>query len=725
MRSASTFYIIILSCALINLTAFTQEFKILKEENSSVYIQFTFDTTKLKTIINKEELIDFSKTYYCLNQFKKPILPIFNFSFQLFDSTITYEIKKVETSNFKINGIRKGVRSKKRGQSTFLNNDSINNFIKICDYYTIRDFNGQNIQLFPIQYDSINKELICYNKIEFRVYFEKKINSNTTNLDYTNQINFIDSNFYSFKKKIKKLKSLNPAKSELVVIHNDSNELNANLIANWKNQKGIKTTLLKIEKESTPLIIKTLITNLYSKSPNLKYVLFIGNQNEIPAYNYGLIDGDNYYSDSYYGQLTNDLYPELFVGRITGNTNEINTIVKKSIYYEKENFDGDWMIKSIGIGSNEGIGEGDNGEADWQHLRKIKNSLTNFGFSKVFEFYDGDHGEDDLNGSPNKTEIISAINQGVSLINYTGHGDDNLMLTSQLSSEDLKNLTNHAKNPFIVSVACDNGKFINNQGSLAESFLKCKDDYSYTGSIAFCGSSILMDWAPPMLTQDEIVNAIISSEDINSAYSIGELFYGSQIKMLNKYNSLGNGVMQTWILFGDPTIDLKTKLPQNIDVSYNYMSKTNELQITSNTEKVLLGISENNKYLNSYIINKGITTITLDSIIQPVLLTFSKPNHKTIQYNLTKTNFLRSEYIDNINIFPNPISGAKNEFLINGLISFESISLLDILGKEQVLDYHIEDNNLKVKFENLKNGMYILKIKDSNKFDIIKRIIVN
>ena len=123
------------------------------------------------------------------------------------------------------------------------------------------------------------------------------------------------------------------------------------------------------------------------------------------------------------------------------------------------------------------------------------------------------------------------------------------------------NLKNTNKNPFIISVACDNGKFINGQGTIAEAFLKSNDEEDFTGSIAFCGSSILMDWAPPMLTQDEIINSITTNDTLNTIYSIGELFYESQIKMLNKYNSLGNGVMQTWILFGDPSIDLKTKIP--------------------------------------------------------------------------------------------------------------------------------------------------------------------
>jgi hypothetical protein len=234
-----------------------------------------------------------------------------------------------------------------------------------------------------------------------------------------------------------------------------------------------------------------------------------------------------------------------------------------------------------------------------------------------------------------------------------------------------------------------------------------------------------MDWAPPMLTQDEIVNTITSTDTSNFGYSIGELFYNSEMKMLNKYNSLGNGVMQTWILFGDPSIDLKSKIPQNLDFSYKYINNTNELIINSNTDNILLGISENNKYLNSYIINKGITKIIIDSFEESFLLTFTKPNFKTIQNNQFKTNSVFSEKINSINVYPNPIDNSNNKLVIYGINSFNSISLIDVLGNEQKIETQIESNNVFITFENLKSGIYFLNIIDNNYQNIIKRIVIN
>ena len=40
-------------------------------------------------------------------------------------------------------------------------------------------------------------------------------------------------------------------------------------------------------------------------------------------------------------------------------------------------------------------------------------------------FYDGTHGGEDANGNPNSSIISTAVNNGISLFNYTGHGDIN------------------------------------------------------------------------------------------------------------------------------------------------------------------------------------------------------------------------------------------------------------------------------------------------------------
>jgi len=79
-----------------------------------------------------------------------------------------------------------------------------------------------------------------------------------------------------------------------------------------------------------------------------------------------------------------------------------------------------------------------------------------------------------------------------------------------------------------------------------------------TGAIATFMCSILQAWAPPMTTQDTIANLLIA----NTKRTMGGLVYNAQSAMLDvNNNSSGREVMQTWILFGDASLMVRSKTP--------------------------------------------------------------------------------------------------------------------------------------------------------------------
>lgn len=720
MKRIKEFIILFLLVFCFKNAFYSQHFNVIKKTDSTLTILFELDKNILNHSINTKDTIDFTKYFYTTSFINQPNLPIFNITIKTDNPFIEFKIEDEEKDSILVTYVKKNTDIKKRNNSSSTDENSGYNFlnkIKVSSIYNFRNFSGQTIQIFPISFDSISKHLKFSSKIIFTLVLSKnfeaadKINTRSPSNLYLNN-NIIDFNT------LKKEKSISPAFAEMLIIFKDSNENNAKLIANWKNQKGLKTTLVNLNAESDPSGIKNIISEFYTANPNLEYLLILGNHNEIPSFNYGYIEGDNYYSDSYYGQFTNDLYPELYVGRISGFYSDINSILKKSIYYEKENFDGNWMNKAIGIGSNEGLGEGDNGESDWQHLRNIRTKLLNFGFTQVYEFYDGDHSIEDKVGSPNKSEIINSLNEGVSILNYTGHGDVNLMLTSQLTSTDIDKLSNHKKNPFVISVACNNGKYINESNCIAEHFMKTENDSTFNGAIGFCGSSILMDWAPPMLTQDEIINSIVSTDSSNIGLSIGELFYSSQAKMLDKYNSLGNGVMQTWILFGDPSIDLKTDIPKPIDLSFDFIASEKKLIIESNVHNVLLGISQNNNFVLSSLLKLGSNTIYLDSFSDNFLLTFSKPNHITRQDFLKKASIYKYNLTTKTNIYPNPVRSLSPYFTIISSSQLKNIQIVDMYGREiefEIIYTYQTETHLKIQ-DQISKGIYFVSfINQDNK----------
>ena len=242
-------------------------------------------------------------------------------------------------------------------------------------------------------------------------------------------------------------------------------------------------------------------------------------------------------------------------------------MIQRNLEYEITPEISNYYYNAIGLGSNEGAGYGDDGEADWQHLRNIRTDLLNFGYQNVYEFYDGTHGGEDANGNPNPTIISNAVNNGVSLFNYTGHGDLNTCITGNFSSSHINSATNNGKYPFVVSVACNNGTFTSGT-CISEVWQRASHLGSPSGAIAAAGSSILMSWAPPMATQDEIVDILVESYPNNQMQTIGALFYSGQMKMLDDYPNSGKEVIETWVLFADPTTLFRSKNPNDFIVNH-------------------------------------------------------------------------------------------------------------------------------------------------------------
>jgi hypothetical protein len=187
----------------------------------------------------------------------------------------------------------------------------------------------------------------------------------------------------------------------------------------------------------------------------------------------------------------------------------------------------------------------------------------------VGEFYDGSQGDEDGAGNPAPVDISDYVNNGVSIINYTGHGSTTSWGTSGFSNTDVNNLTNDNELPFIFSVACVNGAFTQST-SFSEAWLRARNAATDNpvGAIGFYGSTIDQYWSPPMEAQDVFIDMLVSA-----AYSsFGAMVYNASAGMMDAYGSsdgdAGTDMFLTWTLFGDPSLKVGlgcfTKLPDPV-----------------------------------------------------------------------------------------------------------------------------------------------------------------
>ena len=318
----------------------------------------------------------------------------------------------------------------------------------------------------------------------------------------------------------------------------------------WKRQQGMEVDLrAKSQVGATAGAILAFVEDYYV-APGLAALLLVGDAEQVPSPSAA---GGS--SDPSYAMLAgNDFYPDILVGRFSGSTAaQIATQVERSVEYERDPEAGaDWYHLGTGIGSAEGAGIGDDGEADWEHQDGLRADLLAYTYSAVDQIYDP---------GASAVTLSAALNQGRSILNYTGHGSVSAWGTTGFSSSHVGALTNENRLPFIIDVACVNGQFAGGT-CFAEVWMRATRNGNPTGAVGIYASTINQSWAPPMAAQDECVDLLTAE----SALSFGGICYNGAMRMNDEYADYA--MTRTWTLFGDPTLQVRTATPLPLTLAH-------------------------------------------------------------------------------------------------------------------------------------------------------------
>ena len=400
----------------------------------------------------------------------------------------------------------------------------------------------------------------------------------------------------------------------------------APLIA-WKREKGLDTEVVYAEDFGNDYdAIKAFLADQYFDE-GLTHVILAGDEDQVAA---TLVTngGGTGYCDPCYGFVEgNDHYPEFFVGRmLVHNVAEMQTLVDRTLEYEKTPFMGEeWFEVAVGIGSNEGAGIGDNNESDWQHQNVIKDKLLGYGFEEVWEVYDGTQtassptgGETaDEAGNPNANDMVQLVNKGASFLNYTGHGYHGGIASSGFDVNAIGQTTNAGMYGFFVPVACCVGDFDEGEGSgdcFGEVWIKHTANGAPAGGIGGAFSSVLQSWAPPMKGQDEMVDLVVEDGEVEINHTFGSIVAHGCAGMIDAYGGAGEEMMDTWCVFGDPTVVMRTATPTNLSLGHQdvYFLGTPSLDVTCTNEGAMVALTFNGEILGTGFVENGTVTLTLD-----------------------------------------------------------------------------------------------------------------
>ena len=549
--------------------------------------------------------------------------------------------------------------------------------VELKEPYILRDFRAQVVQFFPFSYNPLTKVLRIYSDITVKISTTEKQGKNI--LKNTGNFTEIDSEFDKIYKRL----FLNYSNREkytpvdetgkMVILCCDDFTDEMQDFALWKNQRGLETEIVPVSTVGyTASAIKNFASDQYFNH-NLKYLLLVGDYQQI--YSYTDVSAGSGNSDIYYALVSgSDYYPEFFVGRISAQTAEqVTSQVTKMINYEKYPLQDDYFGKYLSIADSMtlagGSPGGDDGEYDWEHLRNIETDLLGFTYTGGTELFDGDQGGNDAVGNPIASDVSNAVNSGCGIINYVGIGGDEWWGTTDFMSNDALNLNNFDKYPFIWSSSKEDGYFAAQDFTcLAEGWMQAESNGKPAGAVGVFASTVEQYWQPPMDAQDEMID-ILTSADGKRTY--GGITYNGCMHMNDEYADLGYFMTYTWILFGDPSLTVRTQQPVDMLVSHNpvIFSDNTQFSLNCDLDGALACISHNGIIVGKATVSGGTADVPISSLAE----------NDTVQ--LVVTGFNKNPYITDLLVIPPTGSFIiVDDFAINGnkTLNFNETGNIDI-----------------------------------------------
>jgi len=528
--------------------------------------------------------------------------------------------------------------------------------------FIMRDVRGQALYVFPVQYNPVTKILRIYSEITVTVNYTENegVNEFVTQKRHSAiepEFNAMYNRLFINSSVLQQRGYPTGEEGEILIICHTPWVDEMQPYIDWKRTIGRKTTIFPTSTAgTTAAAIKSFIKNYYdAPENNLAYVLLVGDSSQIPAHS-----STGQASDIFYGQFYSGNYCDVLVGRMSAeNVAHVQTQVQRSIWYEQEITTADtWLNSALGIADLQGAGQGhDGGEADYVHMNNIRTRLLNYGYSTVHQEYCG------VGSGTSPAQISSRFNSGISMTNYINHGNEtgwgfNAGCAGYTNTQ-VNALQNSGKLSYIFSVACLCGNFTYYTQCFAETWLRATQGGQPTGAIGTFMAIKSIGWIPGMTAQDVFANICI---DLPNPYGgvepgvkrtlAGTCLNATQ-KMLMVHGVNGpHGSNEcltdylSWTVFGDPTLTIRTKTPQEMTISHlpNIPLGASEFTVECNANGAVAAITY--KDASNEVIILGVATV-VDGVATVV---FDTPLAVEGELTLAVTGFNKVAYLTTLQV---------------------------------------------------------------------------
>ncbi len=585
------------------------------------------------------------------------------------------------------------------------------NSVTLSDPFIVRDVRGVTVCFQPFQYNPIKGILKIAQSMSIRI---KSIGPGKINILKSPKKEMSPSFNTTYKRRFlnyQKARTLYPEVADgdrMIIISTSDYADGMSDLVTWKNQKGIKTDIFEYPSETGGSGYESLKNFIKKKldDENITYFLLVGDAEDIPA----IPVETNVVGDPSYCLLSgNDEYPDAFIGRFSVNKpEELHAMVNKVIKYEKEpDPNGEWYHKATGIASDKGPSSG--GPKDKELMENYRTDLLAYNYTEVDQFYDPGAKTDD---------VIEALNEGRSWLNYMGHGSVRFWMTSDFDTNSVHELQNNYKSPVIIAVACKNGVF-NNETCLAEVFTRKQEK----GALVFAGATKNQEWISPQVALAEMVKLLTSDKYL----SVGAIFYNGEMEMLENGEWPKEETFKIWNYFGDPSVQHYTNTPKELNVTCPSKVDVGQQEITVGFGEEISGrvciYSNEHGILASKIVENALSaklscTVSSEKELLLTVTGFNKiPVQKSISVGTVSVKnsskvfsaYTISYYNSQIWYTVPELGNEKNVSVMLNLYSAQGKLVTILVDETKICGKYLIDLNNGIK--QLASGVYICEIK--------------
>ena len=498
--------------------------------------------------------------------------------------------------------------------------------VRISHLGRIRGKNIGILELFPVNYNPASGILRLYETVKVEIRFEEPVEPRRKGLSSPVFDELLN------REVLNPLEvSPHPAYPvEYLIITADELFDRIQEFARWKTQKGYKVDIYRISEVGTDdEAIKSFVEEAYSSweiAPT--YLLLVGDVEQIPSHNTG-----RHLSDKYFVTVDGDDYvPDIIVGRFSAQTEEqLNAIIEKTLVYERYSFINEsWLTHPVFLACGT--------DGDWE----LAEGTHRYVFTEYLhppEFhpdslwaYDG----------ATTSDVITAINSGALLVNYSGHGYSGGWANPAFNSGNIYALANEGNYPFVMSNACQTGMFGGDE-CFGESWIRAPGK----GAVAFIGATNSTYWTEDDIYEKRFYDAFF----LNGYTSLGGANFDGLLEVMLYGTSLAEYYFQVYHTLGDPSLETWWGTADEFTASTPSVFPLGSVMFSSevSADSILFTISKGTELWGLEFSSGGAATVHFDEVPDEpgtVAFAFTKaPEYKPLVSDIPAEWLARTEVI--------------------------------------------------------------------------------